>query len=84
MRGLGRNLGQWRKSSYSPTASQCIEAILDATSRVGIRDSMYPQGTEFMLTPLAWVAFIHEVRVSGSRLPPSGETEPRIAHRAPM
>ena len=61
MRGLGRDPGQWRKSSYSnPEPRDCVEAVL-GPERIGIRDSTRPEGTALDLPNREWTAQLRAV-----------------------
>ncbi|MGW6448259.1 DUF397 domain-containing protein [Lentzea sp. NPDC055074] len=44
---------EWRKSSYSPNGTDCVEI----GHRVGVRDSKAP-ATHIALGPDAWTAFL--------------------------
>jgi len=50
-------MSTWRKSSYSPEASDCVEV----GHGVGIRDSKAPT-THLPVSAKAWSAFLTEVR----------------------
>ena len=56
-------MSEWRKSSYSPEASDCVEI----GHGVGIRDSKAPT-THLPVSEQAWSAFLHLV-TAGSRQP---------------
>lgn len=46
----------WRKSSYSGTNGNCVEATA-ADSIVTVRDSKNPEGPRLAFSPEAWRAF---------------------------
>lgn len=48
-------MSSWRKSSYSPEASDCVEI------GIGIRDSKAP-ATHLPVSAKAWSAFLHLVK----------------------
>jgi hypothetical protein len=50
-------MSTWRKSSYSPTASDCVEV----GRGVGIRDSKAPH-THLPVSAKAWSVFLHLVK----------------------
>ncbi|MEN8649654.1 DUF397 domain-containing protein [Streptomyces sp. 21So2-11] len=45
------------KSSYSATASECVEVARNIPGTVAVRDSKRPAGPLVLLTPAAWAAF---------------------------
>jgi hypothetical protein len=47
----------WRKSSYSPDASNCVE-VATTPATVLIRDSKDTSGPRLDLSPATWVAFL--------------------------
>ena len=47
----------WRKSSYSATANQCVEV----GHGVGVRDSKAP-ATHLPVSAASWAAFLSEVK----------------------
>ncbi|MEZ3178373.1 DUF397 domain-containing protein [Streptomyces pimonensis] len=51
---------QWRKSSYSPDASNCVE-VAATPSAVLIRDSKDAPGPRLGLSPTAWAAFLAHI-----------------------
>jgi hypothetical protein len=62
-----RDLGEdWRRSSYSMSNGQCLEAARLAGGRIGVRDSKAPEGLVLSFKPSAWAAFLTEVRTSPS------------------
>ncbi|CAL9482069.1 DUF397 domain-containing protein [Streptomyces sp. enrichment culture] len=57
---------RWRKSSYSPDGSNCVETATTATT-VLVRDSKTPAGPRLALLPATWAAFaVHARRVTPS------------------
>ncbi|MEV5087044.1 DUF397 domain-containing protein [Streptomyces griseoincarnatus] len=48
---------RWRKSSYSPDASNCVE-VATTTAAVLIRDSKTTSGPRLGLSPAAWAVFL--------------------------
>ena len=50
-------MSEWRKSSYSPEASDCVEV----GTGVGLRDSKAP-ATHLPVSEQAWSAFLHLVK----------------------
>jgi len=56
--------GTWRRSSYSGTNGECVEA---STSRlaVTVRDSKNAGGTSLVFGHAAWQAFTAELKASG-------------------
>ncbi|CAL9296757.1 DUF397 domain-containing protein [Streptomyces griseoincarnatus] len=48
---------RWRKSSYSPDASNCVE-VATTTAAVLIRDSKTTSGPRLGLSPTAWAVFL--------------------------
>ncbi|MGF0174887.1 DUF397 domain-containing protein [Streptomyces sp. Marseille-Q5077] len=48
---------RWRKSSYSPDASNCVEIATTPTT-IHIRDSKNPTGPHLTLRPTAWGGFL--------------------------
>lgn len=59
MRGLGREPGRWRTSSHSGSGQgDCVEAVLDAPRRVGIRDSTHRDHAALALPAHQWVALL--------------------------
>ncbi|GLY52654.1 DUF397 domain-containing protein [Lentzea sp. NBRC 102530] len=54
-------MSEWRKSSYSPEASDCVEV----GHGVGIRDSKAP-ATHLPLSCEAWEAFLHLAKGSSA------------------
>lgn len=52
---------RWRKSSYSGSASDCVEVAF-AGGQVAARDSKNPTGPALTFTGPAWTAFLTAVR----------------------
>ncbi|WP_432198550.1 DUF397 domain-containing protein [Streptomyces sp. bgisy027] len=46
----------WKKSSYSPDASNCVE-IAGTPTTIHIRDSKSPTGPHLSIRPAAWASF---------------------------
>ncbi|MEV7787105.1 DUF397 domain-containing protein [Streptomyces sp. NPDC088106] len=51
---------QWRKSSHSPDASNCVEVATTPTT-VLIRDSKNTSGPQLSLSLISWVDFLTHV-----------------------
>lgn len=47
----------WKKSSYSPDASNCVEIATTPTT-IHIRDSKNSPGPQIALGPAAWTGFL--------------------------
>ncbi|MFF9346759.1 DUF397 domain-containing protein [Streptomyces sp. NPDC014734] len=47
----------FRKSSYSATASECVEIARNIPHTVAVRDSKNPAGPVLIVAPAAWDAF---------------------------
>ncbi|GHC72006.1 hypothetical protein GCM10007079_04910 [Nocardiopsis terrae] len=68
MKGLGRDQGRWRKSSYSGAIENgCVEAVLTVEGRVGLRDSENVSGPCLDLSLSAWAELLHGVLTPRSR-----------------
>ncbi|WP_308401089.1 DUF397 domain-containing protein [Streptomyces sp. AC512_CC834] len=52
----GMRVPQWRKSSYSPDGSNCVEVATTPTA-ILVRDSKDPDGPRVALLPAAWADF---------------------------
>jgi hypothetical protein len=52
--------GNWRKSSYTVSAGNCVE-VADLGDVIGVRDSKDPDGPVIHLTRAAWRAFVDAV-----------------------
>jgi Domain of unknown function (DUF397) len=49
----------WRKSSYSDSGGECVEAAVLPDRRVALRDSKQPDGAIQLYTAAEWRAFVH-------------------------
>lgn len=59
--------GGWRKSTYSMSNGQCVETTrLAGGTGVGVRDSQAVAGVVLRFGPVAWAAFLSELRASSS------------------
>ncbi|MFE9020082.1 DUF397 domain-containing protein [Streptomyces sp. NPDC007808] len=47
----------WKKSSYSPDGSNCVEIATTPTT-IHIRDSKNPAGPHLTVQPTAWTGFL--------------------------
>ena len=57
----------WRKSSYSMSNGQCVEAArLAGGRRIGVRDSAVTGGAVLRFEPEAWIIFVTKLRTSPS------------------
>ncbi|WP_188188584.1 DUF397 domain-containing protein [Nonomuraea sp. SYSU D8015] len=56
--------GEWRKSSLSGGAGECVEFAVSAGGEVLVRDSKNPTGPVLTFTKAEWRAFIGGVRNS--------------------
>ncbi|MCL8014555.1 DUF397 domain-containing protein [Streptomyces sp. AS02] len=56
---------RWRKSSYSPDASNCVEIAATPTT-IHIRDSKNPTGPHLVIQPTTWTDFLSH-RAAGRR-----------------
>lgn len=52
---------QWRKSSYSPDASNCVE-VATTPAAVLIRDSKTTSGLRLDLSPATWATFLTHIK----------------------
>jgi hypothetical protein len=57
-------LGDWRKSSYSMSNGQCLEAARLSGGSIGVRDSKAPEGPVLLFGTGAWSALVTELRAS--------------------
>ncbi|MFF5011967.1 DUF397 domain-containing protein [Streptomyces sp. NPDC001165] len=48
---------QYRKSTYSDQAAECVEIATNLPTTIAIRDSKRPTGPFLHVTPTAWTAF---------------------------
>ena len=57
------SLGQaeWRKSSYSGQAQDCVEVAGSLPGAVAVRDSKNPDGLTLVLAPAAWQVLARRV-----------------------
>ncbi|MEV5381972.1 DUF397 domain-containing protein [Streptomyces sp. NPDC052721] len=51
----------WRKSTYSPDGSNCVEIATTPTT-IHIRDSKTPTDRHLTLTPSTWADFLPYIR----------------------
>jgi uncharacterized protein DUF397 len=56
---------EWRRSSRSYGAGNCVEVGTPSPKHIDVRDSENPRGTVLRFTPAQWNAFVAGVR-SGS------------------
>ncbi|GAA1459784.1 DUF397 domain-containing protein [Nocardiopsis exhalans] len=61
MKGLGTDLGRWRKSSYSADQGNCVETALRDSGEVRLRDSSRPNDTTLGFGPCEWTALLQHV-----------------------
>jgi hypothetical protein len=54
---------RWRKSSYSGSASDCVEVAF-VGDQVATRDSKNPTGPALVFTRSAWTTFLTAVRTN--------------------
>lgn len=52
---------RWKKSSYSPDASNCVEMATTPTT-IHVRDSKSPAGPHLTFPPTAWADFVSRLR----------------------
>lgn len=58
MKGQDLRHAQWFKSSFSSTASSCVEVATNLPGIVAVRDSKDPDRLALTFTPNEWRAFI--------------------------
>jgi Domain of unknown function (DUF397) len=51
------NAEGWRRSSYSGTGNNCVEAAALPDGRIAVRDSKDPHGPKLVFTSTEWAAF---------------------------
>ena len=51
----------WRKASRSQDAGNCVE-VASLVGVIAVRDSKNPAGAILVISPAAWLAFLHGVR----------------------
>lgn len=49
---------EFRKSSYSNEAAECVEVATNIPTTIAVRDSKNPTGPRLTLTPTAWATFL--------------------------
>ncbi|GII83035.1 hypothetical protein Ssi03_10250 [Sphaerisporangium siamense] len=49
---------QWRKSSYSGDAGECVEVASNISNLIGVRDSKLPSNPVVTVSPAGWAAFL--------------------------
>jgi hypothetical protein len=54
---------EWRKSSRSYGAGECVEVAVPYGTRMAVRDSKNPQGAVLRFTHAGWRAFVADVRM---------------------
>jgi hypothetical protein len=53
---------QWRKSSYSGGAQNCVEVADSLEGPVAVRDSRDQDGAVLVLPPAAWHVLAHRIK----------------------
>ncbi|MEU9186220.1 DUF397 domain-containing protein [Streptomyces sp. NPDC048484] len=48
---------EFRKSSYSDEAAECVEIATNIPTTIAIRDSKHPTGPSLRIRPATWEAF---------------------------
>ncbi|WP_327404269.1 DUF397 domain-containing protein [Streptomyces sp. NBC_01288] len=48
---------EYRKSSYSDQAAECVEIATNIPTTIAVRDSKNPNGPSLQLNPATWTAF---------------------------
>ena len=56
----------WRKSSYSNTGANCVEAARTRSGKVAVRDSRNPDAEAVRFSPDEWQAFVAKVQTMAS------------------
>ena len=56
----------WRKSSYSNTGANCVEAAKICSGKVAVRDSRNPDAGTLRFSPDKWQAFAVKVQTMAS------------------
>ncbi|MGW0826990.1 DUF397 domain-containing protein [Streptomyces sp. NPDC002845] len=56
----------WKKSTYSPDASNCVE-IATTPAAIHIRDSKNPPSPHVTLQPTAWTDFLSDLAQRSSQ-----------------
>lgn len=62
---------EWRRSSRSYGAGECVEVAARCGEHIDVRDSKNPEGSVLRFTPAEWHAFTAAIRVGRSDLYPS-------------
>jgi hypothetical protein len=52
---------QWRRSSYSTAANNCVETARLRSGQLAVRDSKDREGPALLFAPAAWVRFLGTV-----------------------
>ena len=60
---------EWRKSSFSGGAQNCVEVAGNLAGIVAVRDSKNPDGSALVVTRERWAAFAEAVRAGEPRAP---------------
>ncbi|GGK99663.1 hypothetical protein Sme01_61000 [Sphaerisporangium melleum] len=55
---------QWRKSTYSTDAGNCVEVASNLPGRRALRDSKIPGGPVLVCSPSEWSVFLSVVKAS--------------------
>jgi hypothetical protein len=53
---------QWRKSSFSGAAQNCVEVARNLPGIVAVRDSKNPHGPALVISRAHWAAFADSVK----------------------
>lgn len=62
VRGLGADLGRWRKASYSDTGTACVETVLWENGEIGVRDSTRPNDTALRFRAYEWTTLLQHAQ----------------------